>query len=71
LVTISGSLVLGLAVQRVALAPDEAWTLSRIDEDWNIEQWGDDADAAALAERRRTDFMNAANLLTLLPNAET
>ena len=67
LVTISGSLVLGLAVQRGSLPAAEAWQLSRIDEDWNIDEWGEDADAAALAERRRKDFMNAARLLEMLP----
>ena len=66
LVTISGSLVLGLAVSHGRLAAQEAWTLSRIDEDWNVREWGEDAEAAAAAERRRLDFANAARLLELL-----
>ena len=66
MVTISGSLVLGLAVRQGALTVDTAWTLSRIDEQWNIDEWGEDADAAALAERRRSDFVRAAEFLKIL-----
>jgi len=66
LVSISGSLVIGLAVSHGHLDAATAWPLSRIDEDWNIEGWGADDEAAALAERRRADFTHAARLLELL-----
>ena len=66
LVSISGSLVLGLALSRGRLDAATAWSLSRIDEDWQIEEWGEDAEATALAERRRADFANAARLLELV-----
>ena len=66
LTTLTGSLVLALAVCLGRLEAAEAWTLSRIDEDWNIEQWGEDAEAAQQAARRRADFMAAADLLRLL-----
>ena len=66
LVTLSGSLVIGLAVSSGHLTPDQAWPISRIDEDWNVEEWGEDAEAVQVAERRRSDFMNAARLLTLV-----
>ncbi len=66
LVTLSGSLVIGLAVSHGRLDPATAWALSRIDEDWNIEEWGEDAEAAAVAERRRRDFEAAARLLALV-----
>lgn len=66
LVTLSGSLVLGLAVSRGALAPEAAWDLSRIDERWQAELWGEDAEAAAAVARRRADFMRAAQLLEML-----
>ncbi|MEM6661100.1 MAG: ATP12 family protein [Pseudomonadota bacterium] len=66
LVTISGSLVLGLAVLRGFLTADDAWSRSRIDEDWNTEEWGDDAEAAAHAARRQADFLHAADVLRLL-----
>lgn len=66
LTTLSGSLVLALAVFHGRLTAEDAWSLSRIDELWNIEQWGEDEEAALQAERRRADFMAAAELLRLL-----
>jgi len=66
LVSISGSLVIGLAVSHGHLAATTAWPLSRIDEGWQIEHWGEDVEAAAVAARRRADFANAARLLELV-----
>jgi chaperone required for assembly of F1-ATPase len=66
LVVLSGSLVLGLAVDRDALEPDAAWALSRIDEDWQIARWGEDAEAAEAARHRRDAFLAAAAFLRLL-----
>jgi len=66
LVTVSGSLVLGLAVSRGALAAADAWPLSRVDETWQAEQWGVDAEAEAAADARRRDFLRAEALLRLL-----
>ena len=66
LVALSGSLVLGLAVSRGALDGAAAWELSRIDETWQAEQWGLDAEAEATAEIRRADFLRARDLLALL-----
>lgn len=66
LTTLSGSLLLALAVAEERLAAEEAWTLSRIDEDWQSEQWGVDAEAEAAAEIKRRAFGDAARLLSLL-----
>lgn len=66
LTTLSGSLVLALAVRHGALTDDEAWELSRLDEQWNIEQWGEDHEAAQLTARRAAEFAHAARLLGLL-----
>jgi chaperone required for assembly of F1-ATPase len=66
LVSISGSLVIGLAVSHGRLDAATAWPLSRIDEDWQIEEWGEDDEAAAVAGRRQADFANAARLLELV-----
>jgi len=65
LVGISGSLVLGLAVTQGRLPAKEAWSLSRLDEDWQIEQWGSDEEAEAVAEKKKTDFLNAAKFYQL------
>lgn len=66
LVTLSGSLVLGLAAERGAEAPERLWALSRIDETWQAEQWGEDAEAAAQAATRRAAFLRAARFLDLV-----
>jgi len=60
LVAMSGSLVIGLAVTEGRDTPEALWQLSRIDEDWQIEQWGGDDEARALAALRRQSFLDAA-----------
>ncbi len=64
--TLSSSIVLALAVAEGALAAEEGWRLSRIDEDHQAEQWGEDAEATARAEMRRRDFLAARRLLDLV-----
>ncbi|MEM7508176.1 MAG: ATP12 family protein [Pseudomonadota bacterium] len=66
LVTLSGSLVLGLAVSHRHMPAAEAWPLSRIDEQWNIEEWGADEEAERLAAEKKTAFTDAARLMDLL-----
>lgn len=60
LVAMSGSLVIGHAVTEGHDAPENLWQVSRIDEDWQIEQWGEDDEARALATLRRQSFLDAA-----------
>jgi len=66
LVTVGGSLVAALAVLEKAMTPEEAWDAVSIDDSWQIEQWGADAEAEAALENRRRDFMAAARFLDLL-----
>jgi chaperone required for assembly of F1-ATPase len=47
-----GSAVLALAVERGALSAQDALKASCIDEDWQIEQWGQDEEAAAVRAGR-------------------
>ena len=65
LVALSGSLVLALAIARDRLAPARAWDLSRIDEDWQISQWGEDEEAAALAAQKFAAFEHAARFFRM------
>ena len=65
LVAISGSLVLALAVTDGRLGIDAAWALSRIDENWQIEQWGVDEEAAELEAFRRVAFGEASRFYAL------
>ncbi|MBV9881467.1 MAG: ATPase [Sphingomonadaceae bacterium] len=66
LVTVSGSLLIALALAEGALALDAAWAAAALDEQWQAEQWGEDAEAAAALAARRRDFEAAARFLALL-----
>jgi chaperone required for assembly of F1-ATPase len=66
LVTIGGSLVAALAVLEKAIAPERAWDAVSVDERWQLEQWGSDAEAEKALENRRRDFSAAAKFLELL-----
>ena len=66
LITIGGSLVAALAVLEGALTTDQAWEAVSIDERWQIEKWGADAEAVAALELRRADFFAAARFIALL-----
>lgn len=66
IVTIGGSLITALAVIEGAITPEQAWDSVSIDERWQIEQWGADAEAEAALENRRLDFLAGARLLELL-----
>lgn len=59
LVAISGSLVLALAVTDGRVTAEAAWSLSRIDEDWQISLWGEDEEAAEVAGLKRAAFLQA------------
>ena len=50
-----GSVILALALQRGVLGGDEAFDLARLDEAFQEEQWGVDAEAAERTERLRAE----------------
>lgn len=66
IVTIGGSLVAALALQEGEIAPEAAFDATHVDELWQAEKWGDDADAANARANRRADFLAAAGFLELL-----
>jgi chaperone required for assembly of F1-ATPase len=63
---LSGSALLALAVAGGRMTAEEAWKAAHVDEDWQISQWGEDAEAAARRAARWRDFAAAARSLTLL-----
>lgn len=65
LVTLPGSLVIGLAVLRGRIDAGEAHRLSRIDEDFQASRWGADEEAASAAENRRLAILAAARFWQL------
>ncbi|NNE87253.1 MAG: ATPase [Silicimonas sp.] len=59
LVTLSGSFLIGLAAVHEYASPDDLWAASRVDELWQIEEWGADEEAAEAAEIKKTAFLHA------------
>jgi len=66
LVTVSGSLIIALALAEGAVGLDRAWAAAALDELWQAEQWGEDAEAAMALAGRRADFAAGARFLSLL-----
>jgi chaperone required for assembly of F1-ATPase len=66
LVTISGSLVIALALAEGEIGLEQAWGAAHVDETWQAEQWGEDPLAAEPLENRRREFDAAYRFLTLL-----
>jgi chaperone required for assembly of F1-ATPase len=58
--TLTGSVLLALAVARQFLSADAAWQAAHVDEDFQAERWGADAEALAQREARRREFDAAA-----------
>jgi chaperone required for assembly of F1-ATPase len=59
LVAISGSLILALAVTDGHLTAEAAFDASRIDNHWQVEEWGADEDEAKAEAIRRAAFLQA------------
>lgn len=66
IVTISGSLVIALAVFEGELGPDAAFDAAHLDELWQAENWGEDDFALEQRAAHRADFLAACAFLRLL-----
>jgi len=64
--TITGSLVLALALSEARLSAEEALALAMLDEDFQMEKWGRDAEAEMRRARLLADLTAAACFLRLL-----
>ncbi|MCW2393607.1 MULTISPECIES: ATP12 family chaperone protein [unclassified Sphingobium] len=65
LVQISGTLVGSLALMEGRLSAEDLFAAASLDEAWQAEQWGEDAEESARLARRRADFLNAARYCAL------
>ena len=65
LVTLSGSFVIALAAAERAFPVQDLWSASRLDESWQVEQWGEDVEAAEESARKMRAFFHAAELFCL------
>lgn len=66
--TLTGSVVIALAVGEGRLDVAAAWEAANVDEQWNVEQWGEDAEAERRRAGRRMELQAAALLLAALPD---
>lgn len=66
IITIGGSLVIGLALFEEAVLPEDAFALAHLDELWQAECWGEDDWALAARDARKRDFLAACRFLELL-----
>ena len=64
--TLMGSALLALAVDFGEIDAETAWKAAHVDEDWQIEHWGEDAEAMARRAARKRDMMGAVRLLEAL-----
>ncbi|OYY69701.1 ATP12 family chaperone protein [Sphingomonas sp. 28-63-12] len=66
IVTITGSLIAGLALIDGAADANQIWHAAQIDEAWQVEKWGDDDFAIATRIAHRGDFDAGVRFLALL-----
>ncbi|WP_342642031.1 ATP12 family chaperone protein [Rhodoligotrophos ferricapiens] len=63
--TLSGSAIVAVAVARGHLEPEAGWAAAHLDEDWQIEQWGEDAATLRRRALRKAEFDSAVSFLKL------
>jgi chaperone required for assembly of F1-ATPase len=62
LVSLPGSLVIGLAAAESAFSVDDLWQAARLDDLWQAEHWGADEEAESHAALRQVAFFQAERL---------
>lgn len=63
IITIGGSLVVALALAEGVDSAAALWDIVTLDERWQEERWGEDADALAARLRKRDEWLMAADFL--------
>ena len=66
MVSITGSLILALALLEEAGDADTIWTAAHIDEDWQADRWGEDALATEARAAKRREFDAAVRFIAAL-----
>ena len=64
--SLTGSALLALAVEAGERDVETAWAAAHVDEDWQIEHWGQDLEAMARRAHRKRDMVAAARLIDAL-----
>ena len=66
LTTLSGSALLSLMLQAKAVQPEAAWQAAHVDEDFQIEQWGEDDEAVRRRAGRKREYDGMIRFFELL-----
>ena len=64
--SLTGSALLALAVESRETTAEEAWRAAHVDEDWQIDHWGQDAEAVHRRNLRWRDMKAAADMIEAL-----
>lgn len=67
LASLAASLVIGLAALEAGADGDALWRAANLEEEWQAERWGRDAEATARDAKRKADFIAALRLARALP----
>lgn len=68
--SITGSALLALGLAESALDADLVWAAAHVDEDWNIELWGQDDEAARIRRFKHEEFSASVFILVGVPDEE-
>ena len=68
LTTLTGSALLAIMLAAGAISADAAWLAANVDEDWQIETWGEDAEAATRRAGRFKEFSACVKAVNLAHN---
>jgi chaperone required for assembly of F1-ATPase len=69
--TLTGSALLAVALLHGVCDADQVWAAAHVDEDWNSEKWGVDAEVAARRAARLVEFRAAVQVLKALEGERT
>lgn len=65
IMTLTGSAVIAMMLARQATTPEAAWAAAHVDEDYQIEHWGQDDEARDRRVARHAEFMACCRFLAL------
>lgn len=65
IMTLTGSALIAMMLARRATVPEAAWIAAHVDEDYQVEHWGEDAEAQARRAARYTEFMACCRFLDI------
>ncbi len=64
--SITGSLIIGLALMEGEVDAERAWAVSHIEEHWQLERWGEDEELSGRLEALRRELAQAQDFITLV-----